>query len=312
MRRTLLPLVALIGLAAPAAAQQPGNGGLAPAAPTPARNPDVGIDEKIGEPVPLDLQFRDEAGRPIKLRDCLLPGKPAILVLAYYRCPMLCTEILNGLTDAMRGMPLTAGKDYSVVTVSFDPKEHHDLAAAKKKAYLDLYGREGAEDGWRFLTGDRRAIDELTAAVGFRFVFDKVYKEYDHPSGLVILTPSGKIARYFYGISYAGEYRVSGAGEGAAPKTTTLRLSLVEASEGQVGSLLDRLLLRCYRFDHLEKKYSWNILLLVRAGGALTVALLAGVLFFVVRGSRRAAARAAAAGPGAVAVAAEGSAEGKQ
>src|SRR5262249_52712654 len=155
----------------------------------------------------------------------------------------------------------------TVLTVSFDPKEHHDLASQKKKAYLAEYGREEAERGWRFLTGERVSIEQLTKAVGFRYVFDKAYKEYDHPSGIVIVTPEGTIARYFYGISYAGEYRV--AGDAEVPKTTTLRLSLVEASEGKVGSVLDRLILRCYRFDHLEKKYAFNILFAVRAGGIL-------------------------------------------
>ena len=296
MPRTLLMLVALLAFPAVALAQPPGNNGLAPTAPAAKTNPDVGIDEKIGEPIPLDLQFRDETGRPILLRDCFLPGKPAILVLGYYRCPMLCSQILGnedgGLLQAMRGMPLTAGRDFTVIYVSFDPKEHHEIAADKKKNFVEHYGRVEGEAGCHFLTGDRRAIDELTKAAGFRFIFDKVYKEYDHPSGLIILTPEGKIARYFYGISYVGEYKV--ATEEAAPKTTTLRLSLVEASEGRVGSLMDRIILSCYRFDHLERKYAFNILMAVRIGAVLTVAVLAGVIFFAVRGSRRAA-RAATA-----------------
>jgi protein SCO1/2 len=290
--RTLLPLLALLLLPA-AALAQPGSRGLVPAAPLRGANPEVGIDEKIGEPIPLDLQFRDETGRPILLRDCFLSGKPAILVLGYYRCPMLCSQVLNGLLDAMKPMPLTAGKDFAVVNVSFDPKEHHEIASDKKKAFVAEYGRPEAEAGCRFLTGDRRAIDELTAAVGFRFQFDKVYKEYDHPSGLIILTPDGKVARYFYGISYSGEYKV--ATEGEVPQTTTLRLSLVEASDGKVGSILDRLILSCYRFDHLERRYSFNILLAVRVGGVLMIVALAGVIYLVVRGSRRASAKAAVA-----------------
>jgi protein SCO1/2 len=245
-------------------------------------NPDVGIDDKVGQQVPLDLVFRDENGSPIILGDCI-GGKPTILVLAYYRCPMNCTDVLNGLVDALRVMPsdFSAGGAFNIVTVSFDPKEQPDLARLKKQSYLELYGRPGAENGWRFLTGAKEPIAQLTDAVGFRYVYDKVYKEYDHPIGVMVLTPEGKIARYFYGINYGGEYRVPGG-------TTTLRLSIVEASDGKVGSLLDRIILTCYRFDHLESKYSLNILLAVRVGGILTVLVLAAaVTFFVVRERRR-------------------------
>ena len=292
MRRLLLPLVALLALPLAATAQVPGNGGLVQAAPSPRGNPNVGIEEKIGQPIPLDLQFRDEGGRPVLLRNCFLPGKPAILVLGYYRCPMLCGQIQQGLLEAMIPMPLTAGKDFTVINLSFDPKEHHEIAADKRKAFVQQYGRVEGDAGVRFLTGDRRAIEELTKSVGFKYEYDKVYKEYDHPSGLILLTPEGKVARYFYGLSYAGEYAV--ATEEATPKTTTLRLSLVEASEGRIGSLADRIMLSCYRFDHLERKYEFNVLLAVRIGAVLTVATLACVLFFVVRGSRRAAQLAAA------------------
>jgi protein SCO1/2 len=249
-------------------------------------NPDVGIDDKVGQQVPLDLVFRDENGSPITLGDCV-GGKPTILVLAYYRCPMNCTDVLNGLVDALRVMPsdFSAGGAFNIVTVSFDPKEQPDLARLKKQSYLETYGRPGAENGWRFLTGAKESIARLTDAVGFRYFYDKVYKEYEHPTGVMVLTPEGKIARYFYGINYGGEYRVPGG-------TTTLRLTIVEASDGKVGSLLDKLILTCYRFDHLESKYSLNILLAVRAGGILTVLLLgAAVTCFVVRERRRNLAR---------------------
>jgi protein SCO1/2 len=277
--RWLLSLTTTAALAAPALAQnwrEPQQG-----APRATPNPDVTIEEKVGAQLPTDLTFRDEAGNDITLGACI-GGKPTVLVLAYYRCPMNCTDVLNGLVDAMRAMPadFSVGGAFNVVTISFDPKEQPGLAAEKKASYLKMYGRPGAETGWRFLTGNGGTIKRLTDAVGFRYAYDKVFKEYDHPSGVTVLTPEGKVARYFYGQKYDGEYRVPGG-------TTTLRLSLVEASEGKVGSLLDRLILRCYRFDHLEKKYSLNILLAVRVGGVLTVLLLAAGVTYFVRRERR-------------------------
>lgn len=285
MTRAVLSLFFVLGLAMPVAARD----GLMPQiGATRNTNPDVGIDDKVGQQVPMNLVFRNENGDAVTLGDCI-GGKPTILVLAYFRCPMNCTDVLNGLTDAMRAMPqdFSVGGAFNVVTVSFDPKEQPELARMKKQSYLEMYGRPGSENGWHFLTGARDPIKILTDAVGFRYVYDKVYKEYDHPIGVVLLTPEGKIARYFYGIDYGSEYRVPGG-------TTTLRLSIVEASNGKVGSLLDKLILSCYRFDHLEKEYSLNILLGVRVGGVLTVLLLAGaVTFFVRRERRRTAARAA-------------------
>lgn len=279
MPRTVLSLFLLFALAGSAAADY----GAAPK-PVGSRrtdNPDVGIDEKIGNQVPLDLTFRDESGNDITLGDCV-GGKPTVLVLAYYRCPMNCTDVLNGLVDAMKAMPndFSVGGAFNVVTVSFDPKEQPGLAKLKRQNYLQEYGRPGAENGWHFLTGHAGPIKQLTSAVGFKYVYDKVYKEYDHPTGVIVLTPAGKVARYFYGHSYSGEYRVPGG-------TTTLRLSLVEASGGKVGSLLDKLILRCYRFDHLERKYSLNILLVVRTAAVLTVLALAGGVTYFVRRERR-------------------------
>jgi protein SCO1/2 len=269
---------------APAAPAQSG-GGLAPAAPKRQVNANVGFDQKLDAQVPLDTPFRDEAGRRVTLKDCMLADKPVVLVLAYYRCPMLCTEVLNGLVEGMRKVPYTAGTDYTVLTVSIDPKEHHPIAAEKKKHYLREYGRADAERGWRFLTGEQRPIQELAAAVGFKYEYDKAFKEYDHPSGIVILTPSGKISRYLFGTDYTkpdGEAR-------------DLRLALVEAGEGKIGTFNDRnVWLRCYRFDHLSNGYAFNVLFVVRAGGVATVVLLAvTVTGFLVRERRRAARTAA-------------------
>jgi protein SCO1/2 len=293
-RRTLLALAVALAAAAPAAAQQapavqPGEGKA-------VGNPDVKIDEHVGAPLPLDLVFRNERNEEVTLGDCI-NGKPTILVLAYYRCPMNCTDVLNGLVDALRAFPpgFDVGNQFNVVVVSFDPKEQPALAADKKKAYLADYtrGRDvpTAEAGWFFLTGRRESIKRLTDAVGFGFSYDKVFKEYDHPSGVTVITPSGTIARYFYGIRYNGEYRVPGG-------TTTLRLSVVEASEGKVGSLLDRMILRCYRFDFASHKYTPDVMLAVRAAGVLTVlSLLVGVGFLRLRERRRLAA-VPPAGPG--------------
>jgi len=279
-RRTLLA-VALALLVAPRAAAQ-GTPARQPGEGRTVDNPEVRIDEHVGDPLPLDLVFRNERNEEVTLRDCV-NGKPTILVLAYYRCPMNCTDVLNGLVVALRQFPpgFDAGNQFNVVVVSFDPKETPALAAAKKAFYLAEYGRPGAENGWFFLTGRRQPIADLTAAVGFGYSYDRVFKEYDHPSGVTVITPTGTIARYFYGFRYDGEYRVPGG-------TTTLRLSLVEASEGKVGSLLDRLILRCYRFDYQSHKYTPNVMLAVRAAGVLTVlGLIAAVVYFKVRERRR-------------------------
>lgn len=271
------------------------------AAPPSGYRPAAGIDERVGADVPLDLVFRDEDEKPITLRDCT-QGKPTILVPVYYRCPVLCTKVLNGLVEALREMPqdYSVGDKFNVVTVSMDDREHADLARAKKKAYLDEYGRPGAEAGWRFLTGSKESVAALLAAIGYRFEYDKVFKEYNHPSGIVILTPSGKVARYFYGIGYTGEFGVTDPNpEFTLPGgKTTLRLSLVEASEGKMGSLLEKLTLLCYRFDNM-KGYSLSVLRAVQIGGVLTLAVVAtGVALAVRRERRRERRRAAATTPG--------------
>ena len=300
-----LTLLALVLLAAPAAAQVPAGNRLPYDSREPRRNanPDVTIVDKVGEQVPMDLVFRDENGDEVTVGQ-MIGGKPTILVLAYYRCPMNCTDVLNGLVDALKAFPadFSVGNQFNVLTVSFDPKEQPGLAREKRAWYLREYGRPGADAGWHFLTGRKEPIARLTEAVGFRYYYDKTFKEYDHLTGVVVLTPQGKVARYFYGVKYDGEYRVPGG-------STTLRLSLVEAADGKGGSLLDRLILTCYRFDTLEHKYSMNIFLVVRAAGVLTVAaLVATVVVFRVRERRRA--RAGLVGAGGLAAGAGGPAEG--
>ncbi len=288
----VVALAAVVVLPLPAGAQQPGSGGLVPQHEQPKGfRPEAGISEMIGAQVPLDLTFRDENEQPITF-GAAMAGKPTILVPVYYRCPMLCTKVLNGLLDALREMPqdFSAGGKFQVVTVSMDPKEHSDLARPKKKAYLDEYGRPGAEEGWRFLTGTEANIKALLDTVGYRFEFDKMMKEYNHPSGIIILSPQGKVTRYFYGIGYDGEFEVPGEkvmrnGKLTNP-TTTLRLSLLEAADGKGGSLTlaERVLMLCYRYDQLHKGYSLNVLWAVRIGGIITLlAVAAGALFAVRR-----------------------------
>ncbi len=309
----LAALGVLVALPLPARA---GNDGVVPAHDMKSTSLSAArIDEQIGAQVPLDTAFRDEDEQPITMRECI-NGRPTILVPVYYRCPMLCTKILNGLLEALRDMPAdySIGHQFNVVCVSMDPKEHGGLAKEKKGHYVGQYGRPGAEAGWRFLTGTKPACVELLGVVGFRYEFDKMLKEYDHPSGLIILSPHGKVTRYFYGISYDGEFEAPDAawgGTGPKPElteaelkqrndpdpekrrrftkpTTTLRLSLIEANNGQGGSLLDKLTMLCYRYDSLHKGYSLNVLRAVQAGGVLTLALVGGGVFLALRRDRRA------------------------
>ncbi len=226
----------------------------------------VGFDQRVNEQVPLDLGFHDEAGREVHLAD-YFHGKPVILILAWYRCPMLCTEVLNGVTRSMLDMSLTAGKDFEVLTVSFDPREGPELAAAKKKTYLERYGRPGADAGWHFLTGDEKSINRLTDAVGFRYTYDEYHDQFAHASGIMVLTPTGKLYRYFLDIKYPAR---------------DLQLSLVQASDNKVGSVVDQALLFCFHYDPSQGKYGPAIMNLVRLGGILTV-LAIGLMVLALR-----------------------------
>jgi len=249
----------------------------------------VQFKQRLDNQVDVNAKFTDSDGNEVTLAECM-EGKPTVFVLAYYRCPMNCTDVLNGLLDAMNQMPqsFAAGGAFNVVTVSFDEREQPSLAKEKQKSYLSQYKWAGDPKGWRFLTGKKEPIRKIADAVGFRFVYDKVYKEYDHLSGIMVLRPDGRVFRYFYGISYADEkdirYQTT---ESFKIGKTTLKLSLVEASDGQVGSLVDKLALRCFRFDHLERNYSMNVLLAVRVGAVLMVLGLCGGVGYYVRRERR-------------------------
>ncbi|MEN6452031.1 MAG: SCO family protein [Thermoguttaceae bacterium] len=231
----------------------------------------VGFDQRLNEQLPLDLTFVDENGKKVKLGD-YFGQKPVILVLAYFECQMLCTEVLNGLVRGMREIPFTPGKEFTVLTISFDPREKPPLAAAKKENYLRNYGREGAGPGWHFLTGDPENIAKLTDAVGFRYVYDEKTGQYIHVSGLIILTPQGKISRYLRDTRFPGR---------------DLRLGLVEASAGNIGSPSDDVLLYCFHYDPQTGKYTPTIVNFVRAGGLLTMLAVGLLVWFLARRQRR-------------------------
>ncbi len=233
----------------------------------PALLKDVGIDQRLNDSVPLDLTFRDESGQIVKLAQ-FFGGKPVVLSLVYYNCPMLCTQVLNGMERSLKDVPMDIGKQFSVVTVSIDPTERPALASAKRAMYTGLYGRPGATQGWHFLTGDEPEIKQLANAVGFRYAYDPASKQFAHASAIMILTPEGKISRYLYGIQYA---------------TRDLRLGLVEASEGKIGTPVDQILLFCYHYDAATGKYSLLISRVLKAAGAFTILVIGIGIFLLAR-----------------------------
>jgi protein SCO1 len=235
---------------------------------TPGVLQEIGFDQHLGDAIPLDLTFTDEDGRAVMLAD-YFGQKPVVLSLVYYECPMLCTLSLNGLAGALEVLSFVPGQEFEVVTVSFDPKETPSLAAAKKKAYLSRYRRPGAKAGWHFLTGSQASIDALTRAVGFRYVWDDVTRQFAHPAGIVVLTPQGHISHYLFGVEYA-------------PKD--LRLALVSAAGGAIGNLADQVLLLCYHYDPQKGTYSASILKIVRVAGAMT---LLGLGAFILSATRK-------------------------
>jgi protein SCO1/2 len=232
---------------------------------------EIGIDQHLNEQIPLDLTFRDEAGQSVQLGR-YFGKKPVILALVYYQCPMLCTLTLNGLVSALKAVSFDIGNQFNVVTVSFNPAETPSLAAAKRETYLKSYGRVGADAGWHFLTGDDANIKRLVDAVGFRYRYVPEQKQFAHAAGITLLTPSGKIARYFFGVEYA-------------PRD--LRLGLVEASQERIGSPVDELLLYCFHYDPATGKYGAVVMNIVRLGGAVTVLVLGGALLVMWRRDRR-------------------------
>jgi len=249
MRPSVINTIVCLALLAAAAAAQPAR---------PIKPSDIGFDQRLDEQVPLDLAFRDETGETVRLGD-YFNRKPVILALVYYQCPMLCNQVLNGLAGSLKALSFVAGKEFEVVVVSFNPRETSELAAAKKESY----GRAGAA-GWHFLTGDPKPIDALTRSVGFRYAYDSMLNQYAHASGVVILTPKGRVARYFYGIEYA-------------PRD--LRFGLIEAAEERIGTPVDQVLLLCYQYDPKTGKYSAAVMKSLRLGGVVTVIGVVALLF---------------------------------
>jgi protein SCO1/2 len=231
----------------------------------------VNIEQKLGSQIPLDLKFRDESGREVRLGEYFGKGKPVALTLVYYECPMLCNQVLNGAVGAFQALSFTAGKEFEVVTVSFDPREGPDLAAEKKETYLRRYKREGAEEGWHFLTGDEASIKALADAVGFRYAWDEQSQQFAHASAVMVATPGGKLSHYFYGIDYA-------------PRD--LRLAFVEASEGKIGSPVDSILLFCYHYDPAVGRFA-PVMAVLRVAGVLTVFGLVALILYLRRVTRR-------------------------
>lgn len=231
----------------------------------------VGIDQKLDAQVPLDLPFTDETGRAVKLGD-YFGGKPVILTLVYYECPMLCTQVLNGAVGAFKTMNFTAGREFDVVTISFNPKDTTALAREKKRTYVAKYGRPESASGWHFLTGQQPAIDALADSVGFRYVYDASTDQYVHASAIMVLTPQGRVSKYFYGIEYP-------------PRD--LRLGLVEASDGKIGNPVDQVLLYCYHYDPSAGAYSMVVMNVLRLAGLATVAAIAGFVAVMAARDRR-------------------------
>jgi len=233
----------------------------------PALLKNVGIDQKLNASVPLNLTFKDETGKTVELSQ-YFGKKPVILTLAYYNCPMLCTRILDDLDESLKRIPLDLGKDYTVLTVSIDPTEGTVLAASKHQMYTGMYGRPGGAEGWHFLTGQQSQIKALAAAVGFRYAYDPVSKQFAHASGIMILTPEGKLSRYFYGITF---------------RPLDLRLGLVDASSGKIGSPVDEVLLFCCQYDPGTGKYGVIISHVIQLAGGVTLLLLGGLIFILFR-----------------------------
>ncbi len=227
----------------------------------------VGIEQHLDGKVPADLAFVDDTGRPVKLGD-YFGKKPLILNLVYYNCPMLCGEALAGLSASMKMIKFDVGNQFDVVTVSFNPKETPEIAAAKKAEYLKRYGRPNAAAGWHFLTGPPESINALTKAVGFQYQYDATKDQYAHATAIMVLTPQGHIARYFYGVDFP-------------PKD--LRLGLVEASQGKIGNPVDQVLLYCYHYDPAAGKYGAVVSNMLKVGAGLTIFLVGGMLLILIR-----------------------------
>jgi len=257
-----------------ASAQQgPGLSGAAPPAAgapstaVPEALREVTFEQRLDTTLPLDARFRDETGRDVALGD-FFGTRPVVLAFVYFSCPMLCTQVLNGVSSAVKAMPFEPGRDFDVVYVSFDPRDTPRDAAAKKQAQLADYRQTGTAAGWHYLTGDEAAIRRVTSAAGFSYRWDEASGQFAHVSGVLVVTPDGRLSRYFYGVEYS-------------PKE--LRMALVESGQGRIGSAVDQLLLYCYHYDPATGRYGVVAMNLIRLGGAITLALLGGFIWLMRR-----------------------------
>jgi protein SCO1/2 len=242
-----------------------------PSSSVPGALREIGFDQNLDAPVPLDAIFRDEAGRRLRLGE-FFGKRPVVLLFAYYDCPMLCTQVINGLSSALAVLSLEPGKDFEIVTVSFNPRDTPAAAAAKKANYIARYKAPGASAAWHFLTGDQPAIDRLTKAAGFRYTWDEATKQFAHPTGVIVLTPEGRLSRYLFGIEYG-------------PRD--LRFAIIDASAGKVGTPVDSLLLYCYHYDPMSGRYGFLVLRALRIAGLVTVVALGSFVLVMVRRDKR-------------------------
>ena len=279
MNHRLTALAACLTLlAAPAFAQYDGvprpgmmTKGDMPAGITPNELKNVTFEQRLDVQVPLDLPFVDEAGRPVKLSQ-YFGGPPVILALVYYECPMLCVQALNGLVKSLKTLALEPGRDYTIVTLSFNPRETPAQAAEKKQHYLSLLKREGGDQAWHFLTGEETAIRMLTDSVGFHYVYDEGNQQYAHPTGIIVMTPEGRTSKYIYGLDYG-------------PRD--LRLALVEAADRKIGTPVDTLLLYCFHYDPEQGKYGLVLMNVMRLAGIVTVVCIGGFILIMRRLEKR-------------------------
>jgi len=228
----------------------------------------VGIDQHLNAQVPLDLAFTDENGRPVQLRQ-YFGQKPVVVTMVYYQCPMLCSQVLNGLAGTLNGITrFNVGRDFNVITVSFDPRDTPDAAAASKKKFLSRYRREGSDQGWHFLTGRKDQIEALAQALGFRYAWDPEIQQFAHASGIMLLTPGGRVAQYYYGIEYA-------------PRD--LQYGIIEASRGKIGNIVDQMILYCYQYDPAKGKYGAVIFRILKISALATVLVLGGFMVIMFR-----------------------------
>lgn len=226
----------------------------------------VAIEQKLGDRVPLDLPFRDEAGNAVHLKDFFRAGRPVILSLVYFNCAMLCSQVLAEMAHTMQRLKFDAGKQFQVITVSFDPRETPQLAAEAKTKYEGLYGRPGTEAGWSFLTGDQSSITALSNAVGFHYRWDPRTKQFAHATGIMLLTPEGRVSQYYYGARYFA---------------SDLRLGLIQSSHNQIGTLADAIVLYCYHYDPRTGRYGAIVFRVMQVSGGITLLILGSIVAFL-------------------------------